>query len=400
MDSKNYKGCLMLNYQFDNWDKVLSYIDKNDLSEGDGYEYTPHVTILYGLEDNQDTPFEVGEFLNDINIKFSNLILKNLKIGFFENDEFDVIKLDVSNEEINELNELFTKNFNYKNDYPNYEAHMTIAYLKKGLIDKYKKLIFPKNIKIYPKEFVYSDSDHNKTYFGIKKLGEDNNLKEDKITNSFILKDKLNSTIFDDKDKMRPEVRNKLTLIGNLFYDSLKIDKKLNKIYLIGSCANYNYSEYSDIDLFVDLDNFKNSDMIDDYIFTKRELWRTYDYKIGKYPVELYAGKVSSNKTNGIYSITDNKWVKKPNKDGDIVIEHDLIIKKANYFIKDIEKLIKNKEKIDIKKIETIYNKLREYRNLGLNKKEGEFSFENLVYKYIRRKGYIDKIEKINKKII
>ena len=36
--------------------------------------------------------------------------------------------------------------------------------------------------------------------------------------------------------------------------------------------------------------------------------------------------------------------------------------------------------------------KLRKYRACGL-KKEGEFSYENLVFKYLRRNGYISKLE-------
>ena len=36
--------------------------------------------------------------------------------------------------------------------------------------------------------------------------------------------------------------------------------------------------------------------------------------------------------------------------------------------------------------------KLRKYRTCGL-KKEGEFSYENLVFKYLRRNGYLSKLE-------
>ena len=42
--------------------------------------------------------------------------------------------------------------------------------------------------------------------------------------------------------------------------------------------------------------------------------------------------------------------------------------------------------------------KLRKYRTCGL-KKEGEFSYENLVFKFLRRNGYIDKLENFKNKI-
>jgi hypothetical protein len=35
--------------------------------------------------------------------------------------------------------------------------------------------------------------------------------------------------------------------------------------------------------------------------------------------------------------------------------------------------------------------KIRKYRSCGL-KSEGEFSYENLVFKYLRRSGYIGKL--------
>ena len=42
--------------------------------------------------------------------------------------------------------------------------------------------------------------------------------------------------------------------------------------------------------------------------------------------------------------------------------------------------------------------KLRKYRTCGLSK-EGEFSYENLVFKFLRRSGYIKKLEDFKNKI-
>ena len=42
-------------------------------------------------------------------------------------------------------------------------------------------------------------------------------------------------------------------------------------------------------------------------------------------------------------------------------------------------------------KILTLKDKLKEYRTSGLEK-EGEFSYENLVFKYLRRSGLIEKL--------
>jgi hypothetical protein len=51
-----------------------------------------------------------------------------------------------------------------------------------------------------------------------------------------------------------------------------------------------------------------------------------------------------------------------------------------------------------IKLVKKYKEKLRKYRACGL-KKEGEFSYENLVFKYLRRNGYISKLEDFKNKI-
>jgi hypothetical protein len=43
--------------------------------------------------------------------------------------------------------------------------------------------------------------------------------------------------------------------------------------------------------------------------------------------------------------------------------------------------------------------KLRNYRTSGLNN-GGEYSYENLVYKVLRRNGYLEKLQKLENNII
>jgi hypothetical protein len=44
-----------------------------------------------------------------------------------------------------------------------------------------------------------------------------------------------------------------------------------------------------------------------------------------------------------------------------------------------------------IEYINLLKEKLKEYRNNGLER-EGEYSYENLVFKFLRRNGYIQKL--------
>ena len=50
------------------------------------------------------------------------------------------------------------------------------------------------------------------------------------------------------------------------------------------------------------------------------------------------------------------------------------------------------------KLVQKYKDKLRKYRTCGL-KKEGEYSYENLVFKFLRRNGYISKLEDFKNKI-
>ena len=74
------------------------------------------------------------------------------------------------------------------------------------------------------------------------------------IIKSFESQDELNPKIW-EKDgnsyTMKPEVREKLLEIANLFIDFLGVDVIVTDIIMIGSLVNYNWSKYSDIDLHI-----------------------------------------------------------------------------------------------------------------------------------------------------
>ena len=69
--------------------------------------------------------------------------------------------------------------------------------------------------------------------------------------------------------------------------------------------------------------------------------------------------------------------------------------KAENFFTKTFE-IMKNFFSrfiaiIDCLPLKTFKEKLKNYRTAGLEK-GGEFSYENLTFKFLRRNGYIDKI--------
>lgn len=154
-------GCVMLYFDFPMMNKIHDGIDQADLyeEEGDrtfGLEDEPHVTLLYGLEESV-TPEEVKEILDKF--QFGPCKLHNASL--FEND-YDVLKFDVSGENLHEANEAL-RELPYNNQYPDYHPHCTIGYLLKGTGKKYCDRMKGREYDLTPTYAVFSQPDGTKT---------------------------------------------------------------------------------------------------------------------------------------------------------------------------------------------------------------------------------------------
>lgn len=105
----------------------------NDGENSKGLEDEIHCTILYGL--NTRNPQVIGNALKGT-VKPFNVRL-GLIDGFQDNKKYDVLKINVECPELIKLHYLLDKRFPNKNSFPTYSPHITIAYLKKGCIDKW-----------------------------------------------------------------------------------------------------------------------------------------------------------------------------------------------------------------------------------------------------------------------
>jgi hypothetical protein len=81
----------------------------------------------------------------------------------------------------------------------------------------------------------------------------------------------------------------------------------------------------------------------------------------------------------------NDEWLQKPEKESPD-INKKLLVQKIDSWVEKIEKGIE--EGKDLEKLKT---KIKEYRKSGLEK-EGELSYENLVFKFLRRSGHIGKL--------
>jgi hypothetical protein len=87
----------------------------------------------------------------------------------------------------------------------------------------------------------------------------------------------------------------------------------------------------------------------------------------------------------------NNEWLNKPKK-FEKEPDKEVLKNKIKTWTDKIETTIEEAESTkDSKKLEIIKDKLKTYRQSGLEN-DGELSYENLVFKFLRRSGHIEKL--------
>ena len=205
---------------------------------------------------------------------------------------------------------------------------------------------------------------------------------------AFTVNDTLNPILWDNY-VLRKDIRYKLLSIAKHFADTLKVKNlKLKDITISGSNVSFGYSEYSDIDLHLVVDMPNDEEVADYYNAKKNEFNNKYNVKLKSIPVEVYVQSSSqSHYSAGIFSVLDNKWIKKPSKQIPIATSHEIRSKARNYSSK-INKALHSNE-LSIAK-ETM-DDIRRLRQAGLET-NGENAVENLAFKLLRSRGKIDKL--------
>ena len=200
--------------------------------------------------------------------------------------------------------------------------------------------------------------------------------------------------------QMRPKVRSRLLEIATLFIEFLGVDIVVDDVVMTGSLANYNWSNYSDVDLHVMVDfkqfNEKELPLYKELFTLKKTIFNDkHDIKIFGYDVELYVQDSNEEHfSSGVYSVLNDEWINEP-KQEDVKIDTALIKSKSQQWMNIIDGVIENVKDESIEEatrlIKKYRDKLKKYRTCGLEK-GGEYSDENLVFKVLRRNGYIEKL--------
>ena len=229
-------------------------------------------------------------------------------------------------------------------------------------------------------------------------------LEEEVEPESFDTHDSLEPQIWDGLE-INQEIRNKLIKIVEDFIEGLPVSVKVRDITLTGSLANYNWSNYSDVDLhiivnFLDVD--ENKQLVKSFFDNARMKWNNnHDIKMKGYDVEIYVeDEGESHKSSGLYSLMRDEWIKQPRQ-----YRNKVDFTSARRKAEDIEfqvNIISNlitagKLELALKNVDRLKGKIRNMRRAGLESPLQEFSVENIAFKILRRNdtlGFLNDLKK------
>lgn len=230
---------------------------------------------------------------------------------------------------------------------------------------------------------------------------------------SFNIKKNLNPKFWKD-EKLDSRIRIKLLDIADDFIEFLGINwVKPDDIIITGSLANFNWDkQYSDIDLHILIDYKKvdkRIDFVKNYFYSQKKLWNNEhkNIKIFGFPVEVYVQDTNEKHvSNGIYSLEKNEWITEPKKENinNIKINKNIIKKEVSVYTKKIDNIIEkfddtNNDKYKLEKLlkysESLFNNIKKQRQKGLNNTNNEINEGNIIFKCLRRLGYIEKLSKL-----
>ena len=146
-----------------------------------------------------------------------------------------------------------------------------------------------------------------------------------------------------------------------------------------------------------------DEELVKKYADSVKNIWNgLHDIEIGGYEVEVYIQGIKEiHKASGIYSVMNDEWNVKPSKK-DFEPNEELIKEKAKsamMMVDDLEGDIdEDKYEEFQKKVKKVWDKIKNYRKSGLATQGGEFSTGNLVFKLLRRNGYIGKVLVLKRK--
>ena len=228
------------------------------------------------------------------------------------------------------------------------------------------------------------------------------------IISSFKVHEELNPDIWfidNGSYKMIPEIRVSLLNIVDDYKNFVNVDMEIEDVILTGSLSNFNWSRFSDVDLHIVM-NFedKEDSLLKKYLDSRRIIWNSLrNITVKDFEVEIYVQDAEEpHFASGVYSVMYDEWIVEPKQEEVILDSHKILSKSKQWMsiIDNIETMAETKEIDDsMNDIQRFKDKLKKYRGEGL-KDKGEYSYENLAFKFLRRNGYLKKLNDVRNELI
>ena len=228
-------------------------------------------------------------------------------------------------------------------------------------------------------------------------------LEEEVDPDSFRAQTTLEPSIWLNEEELQPDIRDRLIQISFDFMESLEVNAVLVDIRLTGSLANYNWSEYSDLDLHLVVDFASLNDdeaLVKKFFDASRMRWNDrHDIKIYGYEVEIYVENIDEeHRSSGVFSVLKDEWLEEPDPDGVRDAWTTLARKKSDDILTQInliQSFLPSRPKAALRSVDRLKRKISLMRRVGLESKEQEYSTENVIFKILRREGALDLLSQL-----
>ena len=217
----------------------------------------------------------------------------------------------------------------------------------------------------------------------------------------------LEPKLWSRNGKLNPKVRVQLLKVAKDFFDGLGLSKDvLLDVQITGSLASMTWSKHSDLDLHVILDFSRipaDEDISERYFDAVKNLWNEqHRVLIKDYEVEIYVEDAEhQHVSNGLYSLVKGAWLEIPVRETNRSFDDMDVISKAQRWMRMVETEVFQPFAMGdhgrtVESAGRMSKRFKKWRQCGLDS-NGISSVENLAYKLLRRRGYLDAIKDLSR---
>ena len=214
--------------------------------------------------------------------------------------------------------------------------------------------------------------------------------KEDLVSTAIVFHKRLNPKLW-SKGHLKKDVRFHLLEIAQHFIDFIGIEPLgLQDITISGSNAGYTFSRNSDLDLHLIVDIPKERERLMKQLFDAKKNQYNFQHNITLKGIHTEVYVQDSKQVHhsaGIYSVLDDKWLQIPERKEDTLDRAEVKVK-YKHFVGLVRSALRSD---NLQAALQVMENIKRLRQQGLDR-EGELSVENITFKVLRSKGYIDQL--------